>query len=178
MLTILTAQYAAIIAALTVTASSAIFYHMSYDDILAIARPYTQKTRKLPIGSLPRNAGTKDETEDFIYDWTSEIVRMLKIPVNYLEESHHDSLVRNTSLQLCLSILCHLGFRGEFQPRSFASKFAMLALNARNVVILITIASNTPINIREKLSPLDENGRSHHERVLRASGEVDDSTNR
>jgi mediator of RNA polymerase II transcription subunit 16 len=34
----------------------------------------------------------------------------------------------------------------------------MLALNARNVVILITIASNTPLNIREKLSPLDENG--------------------
>ena len=83
---------------------------------------------------------------------------MLKIPVNYAEESHHDSLVRNTSLQLCLSILSHLGFQGEFRPRSFSGKFATLALNARNVVILITIASNTPINIREKLSPLDENG--------------------
>ena len=83
---------------------------------------------------------------------------MLKIPVNYSEESHHDSLVRNTSLQLCMGILNHMGFRGEYQPRSFGSKFAMLALNARNVVILITIASNTPINIREKLSPLDENG--------------------
>ena len=84
---------------------------------------------------------------------------MLEIPVNYSEESHHDSLVRNTSLQLCMGILNHMGFRGEYQPRSFGSKFAMLALNARNVVILITIASNTPINIREKLSPLDENGR-------------------
>jgi mediator of RNA polymerase II transcription subunit 16, fungi type len=83
---------------------------------------------------------------------------MLKIPVNYSEESHHDSLVRNSSLQLCLSILGHLGFHGEFRPRSFGSKFAMLALNARNVVILITIASNTPSTIREKLSPLDENG--------------------
>jgi mediator of RNA polymerase II transcription subunit 16 len=83
---------------------------------------------------------------------------MLKIPVNYSEEHHHDSLVRNASLQLCLGILNHLGFRGEYEPRSFGSKFAMLALNARNVVILITIASNTPLNIREKLSPLDENG--------------------
>ena len=86
-------------------------------------------------------------------------MKLLKIPVNYSEESHHDSLVRNTSLHLCLSILSHLGFKGEFKPRTFEGKFAMLALNARNVVILITIASNTSMNIREKLSPLDEYGR-------------------
>lgn len=95
----------------------------------------------------------------------NEIVRMLKIPVDYSEDTHHDSLVRNSSLQMCLSILNHLGYKGMFQPRSFGSKFAMLALNARNVVILITIASNTPVNIREKLSPLDE-----HEVVDALSG--------
>lgn len=81
---------------------------------------------------------------------------MLKVPVDYSEDTHHDSLVRNSSLQMCLSILNHLGYKGMFQPRTFGGKFAMLALNARNVVILITIASNTPVNIREKLSPLDE----------------------
>lgn len=81
---------------------------------------------------------------------------MLKIPVDYSEDTHHDSLVRNSSLQMCLSILNHLGYKGMFQPRSFGGKFAMLALNARNVVILITIASNTPVNVRERLSPLDE----------------------
>ena len=83
---------------------------------------------------------------------------MMKIAVDYSEDAHHDQLVRNSHLQLCLSILNHLGFRGEFRPRDFCSKFALLALNVRNIVILITIASNSPINLKEKLSPLDEPG--------------------
>ncbi|KAI8264906.1 hypothetical protein K4K56_005253 [Colletotrichum sp. SAR 10_98] len=135
-----------LLAGLTVAASTATFNSINYDDILAVARPYADKKR-------------------FTFDWMNEIVRMLKIPVDYSEDTHHDSLVRNSSLQMCLSILNHLGYKGMFQPRSFGSKFAMLALNARNVVILITIASNTPVNIREKLSPLDE-----HEVVDALSG--------
>jgi mediator of RNA polymerase II transcription subunit 16 len=95
----------------------------------------------------------------FTVDWINDIIRMLKISVDYSEDSHHDNLVRNALLQLCLSILNHLGFRGESEPRSFGSKFAMLALNARNIVILITIASNTPVAVKEKLSPLDEPGK-------------------
>lgn len=35
----------------------------------------------------------------------------------------------------------------------------MLALNVRNAVVLVTIASNTPLTVREKLSPLDEPGK-------------------
>lgn len=85
-----------------------------------------------------------------------ELVRILKVTVDYSEETHHDSLVRNNNLQLCLSILNHLGFRGEFRPRTFGGKFAVLALNVRNIVILITIASNTPLTLQQKLSPLDE----------------------
>ncbi|KAL2875373.1 Mediator of RNA polymerase II transcription subunit 16 [Colletotrichum sp. CLE4] len=131
------APYAATLAALTVAASTATFNNINYDDILAVARPFADKKR-------------------FTFDWINEIVRMLKVPVDYSEDTHHDSLVRNSSLQMCLSILNHLGYKGMFQPRTFGGKFAMLALNARNVVILITIASNTPVNIREKLSPLDE----------------------
>lgn len=83
---------------------------------------------------------------------------MLKVPVDYSEESHHDKLVRNSHLQMCLSIIDHLGFNGQYQPRAFGGKFSTLALNTRNVVILITIASNTPPGIREKISPLDEPG--------------------
>lgn len=83
---------------------------------------------------------------------------MLKVPVDYSEESHHDKLVRNHHLQMCLSILAHLGFNGQYKARAFCSKFSTLALNARNIVILITIASNTSPNIREKISPLDEPG--------------------
>jgi hypothetical protein len=89
-----------------------------------------------------------------------EVVRLLKIVVDYSEEPHHDQLVRNQNLQLCLGILNHMGFRGEFRPRAFCSKFAFLALNVRNIVILITIASNTPVHYKDKVTPLDEAGKS------------------
>ncbi|KAG7125023.1 Mediator of RNA polymerase II transcription subunit 16 like protein [Verticillium longisporum] len=131
------AQYAAVIAALTVAASAATFYQVNCDDILAAAKPYADK-------------------KSFTRDWVNELVRMLKVPVDYSEEAHHEALVRNSSLQLCFSIINHLGFKGEFNPRSSSGKFAFLSLNIRNVVILITIASNTPTNMREKLNPLDE----------------------
>ncbi|KAH7171053.1 mediator complex, subunit Med16 [Dactylonectria macrodidyma] len=131
------AQYSASVAALTVTTAPAIFYQNNYDDILAIARPYTTKKR-------------------FTQDWITELIRILKIQVDYSEDTHHDALVRNGSLQSCLSIMNALGFRGDFNPRSFQGKFSMLSLNVRNVVVLITIASNTPLTVREKLSPLDE----------------------
>lgn len=137
MLTPCPAQQNAVVAALTIATSAAGASQISCDDILAIARPFTQKP-------------------DFTYAWIREMVNMFRIPVDYSEEAHHDQLVRNSLLQLCLSILNHLGFRGDFQPRSFGGKFAMLALNVRNIVVLITIASNTPVNLKEKLNPLDE----------------------
>ena len=88
----------------------------------------------------------------------TEMIRILKINVDYSEEAHHDQLVRNNTLHICLSILNHLGFRGELKPRSFYSKFSMLALNMRNIVVLITVASNTPGNLKDKINPLDEPG--------------------
>ncbi|KAH7196805.1 mediator complex, subunit Med16 [Fusarium flagelliforme] len=131
------AHYVGSIAALSVTAAPAMYYQNNYDDILAIVRPYTSKKR-------------------FVQDWVTELIRILKIQVDYSEDTHHDALVRNGSLQYCLSIMNALGFRGDFSPRSFQGKFSMLFLNVRNVVVLITIASNTPVTVREKLSPLDE----------------------
>lgn len=80
----------------------------------------------------------------------------MKIQVDYSDDSHHDQLVLNNSLHLCLSILNQLGFSGDFHARTFGGKFAKLALNARNIVRLISLASNTPLNLKEKLSPLDE----------------------
>ncbi|KAK3945310.1 RNA polymerase II mediator complex subunit Sin4 [Diplogelasinospora grovesii] len=130
-------QQDAIMAALSLAISSAAMNGVNCDDVLAIARPFTQKP-------------------DFTHAWIKEIVKLLKIHVDYSEEVHHDQLVRNQHLQLCLSIINHFGFQGEFKPRSFDGRFAMLALNVRNIVILITIASNTPVNLKEKLSPLDE----------------------
>ncbi|KAM0343821.1 hypothetical protein ACHAPU_008090 [Fusarium lateritium] len=131
------AQYSGSIAALTVAAAPSMFYQNNYDDILAIVRPYTFKKR-------------------FVQDWITEIIRILKIHIDYSEETHHDSLVRNGSLQYCFSIMNALGFRGDLSPRSFQGKFSMLFLNVRNVVVLVTIASNTPVTVREKLSPLDD----------------------
>ncbi|PKS06431.1 hypothetical protein jhhlp_007179 [Lomentospora prolificans] len=130
-------QYSPVIAALTVATGAAIYYVSSFDDVLAVARPFADKKR-------------------FTYDFANDVVSMLKITVDYSEDSHHDNLVRNTHLQMCLSIIGNLGFHGQYDARTFGSKFATLALNARNIVILVTIASNTPPNLREKFSPLDE----------------------
>ncbi|KAK5990781.1 Mediator of RNA polymerase II transcription subunit 16-like protein [Cladobotryum mycophilum] len=130
-------HYGASIAGLTLTTVSAMWHQANYDDMLAIVQPYTSKKR-------------------FTHDLLNEIIKILKIQVDYSEELHHDSLMRNASLQSCLSIMNSLGFRGELKPRTFQSKFAMVELNVRNVVILITLASNTPVTVREKMSPLDE----------------------
>lgn len=162
-LTCVPGQYAAVVAALSVATSSAAIQQMNYDDILAISRPFAKNPRTCCALTLQ---GCSHLTQPlfptgFSYDWIMEIVRMLKIAVDYSEEAHHDQLVRNNNLQLCLSILNHLGFQGELQPRSFGGKFAMLALNVRNIVILISIASNTPPQMKDKLNPLDEPGKPH-----------------
>ncbi|KAK0618557.1 mediator complex, subunit Med16 [Bombardia bombarda] len=137
-------RYSAILAALSVAMSTVAIYQTNGDDLLAIGRLFVQ------------NQGL-----DFAYAWIREMVNMLKTPVDYSEERYHDQLVRNHHLQLNLSILNHLGFRGEFKPRTFGGKFAFLALNVRNIVILITIATAAPPitslgSHKEKLNPLDE----------------------
>lgn len=95
----------------------------------------------------------------FAHDWVTEMVRMMRVPVDYSEDSHHDNLVRNHYLQLCLSSLNHLGWKGEFKSRNFGSKLSMLALNLRNIVILVTIANNSTnfLSLRSNM-PLDDPG--------------------
>ncbi|CAK7265909.1 Mediator of RNA polymerase II transcription subunit 16 [Sporothrix epigloea] len=130
-------NYAAVVAALSSAVSTASSSYISYDDVLAIARQFIDRPR-------------------FAYDWIAEMIRILKINVDYSEDTHHEQLVRNNTLHTCLGILNQLGFHGDIRPRSFFGKFSMLALNVRNIVILITIASNTPSNLKDKISPLEE----------------------
>ncbi|KAK4154621.1 hypothetical protein C8A00DRAFT_14256 [Chaetomidium leptoderma] len=126
-----------ILVALTIPLSATAVNSAPCDDVLAMARPFAQRP-------------------DFAYAWVREMVNMLKIVVDYSEEAHHDQLVRNTLLQLCLSVLNHLSFRGDFKPRSYGGKFAMLALNVRNIFVVITVASNSPMGLEKKLVPLDD----------------------
>lgn len=127
--------------------------------MLAIVRPYVRTKRKLPYRRAPWRKGRPlTLLSGFTQDWISELIRIQKVQVDYSEEMHHDSLMRNAPLQSCLSIMDSLGFYGELVPRSFCSKFALGELNVRNVVILITLASNTPVPVRDKMSPLDEHG--------------------
>ncbi|KAG5985084.1 hypothetical protein E4U55_001587 [Claviceps digitariae] len=133
------AHYSATIACISIAAASAMWHQNNHDDLLAVVHPLASKNK-------------------FVLDWVGEMIRMLKIQVDYSDETHHDALMRNLSLQFCLSIMNSLGFKGESQKRSFQSKFAMVDLNLRNIVILITLAGNAPSNFREKISPLDEYG--------------------
>ena len=131
------ADLKAVLVGLTIPMSSTAVIHASCDDILAMARQFGQKP-------------------EFAYAWVREIVAMLKVAVDYSEDAHHDQLVRNTLLHLCFGVLNHLGFRGDFQPRSHDAKFASLAMGVRNMFVVITIANNIPPGIKEKLNPLDD----------------------
>ncbi|EAQ92567.1 hypothetical protein CHGG_00802 [Chaetomium globosum CBS 148.51] len=93
---------------------------------------------------------------DFASSWVKETVNMLKIVVDYSENTHHEQLVKNVPLQHCLSVINHLGFHGDFRPRSHGGKFAMLALSVKGAFLVITVASNSPIGTKEKLIPLDD----------------------
>lgn len=132
------AQYSAVVAALTMSTAQAVVSSSNIDDILAVARNFIGKDK-------------------FPADWVSAMVRMMRIAVDYSEDAQHvsDNLVRNNMLQMCLSTLNHLGWKGEYKVRSFRSKLSMFALNLRNIVILITIASNGSINVKDR-TPLDE----------------------
>lgn len=133
--------YGASVAGLSIAAAGSVYTQSNFDDILAITHPLAEKKR-------------------FTQDWIQELIRILKIQVDYSQEIHHESLMRNTALHTCMSIMNSLGFRGENSPRSFQSKFANVCLNARIIVILTTLASNTPLQARDKMSPLDEPGKS------------------
>lgn len=87
------------------------------------------------------------------------MVQMMKITVDYTEEAPHDHLIKNNILQMCLSIINYLGWRGDYQPRQSWGKLSMLALNLRNIVIMITLSSNTITINKNAMNPLDEPGR-------------------
>jgi mediator of RNA polymerase II transcription subunit 16 len=96
------------------------------------------------------------------YDWLIELSRILKVHVDYSEEAHYDVLIRNTTIQLCLSIQNSLGYKGEFHPRAFAGKFSWIVLQLRNIVVLVTMAANMKVAgpNNEKTSPLEDPGLS------------------
>ena len=64
-------------------------------------------------------------------------------------------------MQVCFSVLHHIGWNGEYQPREFSSKLALVMLNLRNIVIVITMAHTQN---KGAVTPMDDPGtyqRSH-----------------
>lgn len=83
----------------------------------------------------------------------------MKITVDYTEDAPHDHLIKNSILQMCLSVTNNLGWRGDFQPRQTWGKLSMIALNLRNIVIMITLSSNSINHNKTTMTPLDEPGK-------------------
>ncbi len=87
----------------------------------------------------------------------------MKFHVDYSEESHHDTLIRNPSIQLCLSIQNSLGYNGEGQPRYFAAKLGWISLQIRNCIVLMTMAASMKVpdeeNPQKKISCLEDAGK-------------------
>ncbi|KAH6719322.1 mediator of RNA polymeras-like protein II transcription subunit 16 [Leptodontidium sp. MPI-SDFR-AT-0119] len=132
--------YSAVITALSLSCATSVMRNVNYDDLLATA--------------------SKHASPQFTYDLLTELSRILKVNLDYSEETHHDVLVRNTTIQLCLCIQNSLGFKGQFNPRTFSGKFAWLVLQLRNIVVLVTMAANLNVpggpNANDKTSPLED----------------------
>jgi len=97
----------------------------------------------------------------FAFDLVLEISKTLKFNVDYSEESHHDILIRNPSIQISLSILNALGYSGDAYQRTFGSKIAWMSLQLRNCVVLMTMAVNMKVpvpNEEIKVSGLEDSG--------------------
>lgn len=134
--------YEAVLFGLTMAFANATHQFTNHDDILAVTRPFVEKH------------------PNFLHDLVSALVFMLLWNIDYSEETMHDQLVRSTHWLFIMSIENHFGFKGAFRPRSFNSKFAMLGLNARNFIIIVTLASNSPMGpTGGKISPMDEPGK-------------------
>lgn len=131
-------RYAAIIASLAISCSTAVMTNANYDDLLATAHKHVRT--------------------NFAYDWLIELSKILKVHVDYSEESHFDVLIRNTTIQLCLSIHQSLGFKGDFHPRTFGGKFSWIVLQLRNIVVVVTMAANMKVKgpNNEPSSPLED----------------------
>jgi mediator of RNA polymerase II transcription subunit 16 len=130
----------------------------NYDDLLATAHEHAKSSEYHPRHLTARGLiGV-----DFAYDWLIELSHLLKLHVDYSEEQHFDVLIRNTTIQLCLSIQNSLGFKGDFQPRVFIGKFSWLVLQLRNIVVLVTMAANMNVTgpNNQKASPLEDPGSS------------------
>lgn len=94
-----------------------------------------------------------------IQDLVRELIRIVKIQVDYSGEHAHDALMKNDQLRSCLSILFSFGFSGDTHPRSFQSTFALLALVVRSQGWNLTLAVNPHIQVGSKKSPLDDHGK-------------------
>ncbi|KAK3498175.1 mediator complex, subunit Med16 [Neurospora crassa] len=129
------AQQSAVMAALTLALSSAVTTSINFDDILALARPYC-------------------DNPQFAASWVKDLVNLLKLNFDFSDEGHYDSLVRSPLFQISLSILNHMGFRGEFRPRPFEGKLSFLILQMRNFIVLVSLSLNAPKSLG--ISPLDE----------------------
>ncbi|KAH7026556.1 RNA polymerase II mediator complex subunit Sin4 [Microdochium trichocladiopsis] len=136
-------QLSSVVAAMTMATAQSAYAQINIDDLLSIARHFKQQ-------------------DGFSSQWMTEMVHLSKIIVDYAEEVPHDHLFRNNQLQLFFSILNHVGWNGTTQQRDFQSKLSTIALNLRNIVILITIANNnthsgrgpTPMDDTEVVSAL------------------------
>ncbi|KUJ20418.1 mediator of RNA polymerase-like protein II transcription subunit 16 [Mollisia scopiformis] len=129
-------MYGATIAALSLSIGTAVMRGVNYDDLLATVK--------------------KHATPQLIYDLLTDTSRIFKLQADYSEESHHDMLVRNTSIQLCLCLQNSLGFKGEFNPRTFSGRFSWLVLQLRNIVVCVSMAANLNPMGPDKVSPLED----------------------
>jgi hypothetical protein len=176
LLTPSTALFAAVVAALTITISSALATMYNYDDVLAIMRTF-------------------DDTTGLLASVVSDILRLNKVPMDYgqldpvdvpqgqgQQQQHQGSgppgqqaaqggggghaqpqppePIQHPVLAGCLGLICHMGFSGQYSSRSHVCQMALLTLMAKSTAVTATIAltsskSPTPPNIMDEVESID-----------------------
>lgn len=97
---------------------------------------------------------------EFAQDWVAELIRILSVQVDYVStEEPQESLLRNALLPSCLGILVAAGYRGDSNPRTFMSNFALAACAIRSASYNLTLAVNTQFNVANRKSLLDDWGK-------------------
>lgn len=97
---------------------------------------------------------------ELVQDWAAELIRILSVQVDYTSgEEPHDALLRNAPIPACLGILVTSGFRGDRNPRTFASNFALITCAIRIAAYNLTLAVNTQFNVANRKSLLDDWGK-------------------
>ena len=107
------------------------------DDLLMVLQQFVQN---LTTNSHADELLVGKVEEDFF----SDLYRALNLTLDHSMDSSSDKLLRNPTIQRCLSLQASLDYKGEGQYRTTRSKVAWTLLNLRMISLTVAFAFTKP----------------------------------